>query len=82
MVRGNVQGVFFRDSCRQKARSRGVAGWVTNRPDGAVEAVFEGEPDAVESMVAFARDGPRGARVERVDVSEAEPEGAAGFEIR
>jgi len=82
VVHGNVQGVFFRDTTRRRAQSRGVSGWVRNRPDGSVEALFEGEPDAVESMVAFARDGPRGARVERVDVSEAEPEGAAGFEIR
>jgi len=82
VVHGNVQGVFFRDTTRRRAGSRGVSGWVRNRPDGTVEALFEGDPDAVESMVAFTRDGPRGARVERVDVSEAEPEGAEGFEIR
>ncbi len=82
VVSGMVQGVFFRDATRRRAESRAVSGWVRNRPDGTVEALFEGEPDAVESMVAFARDGPRGARVERVDVSQAEPEGAAGFEIR
>jgi len=82
VVHGNVQGVFFRDTARRRAESRGVSGWVRNRPDGTVEALFEGAPDAVESMVAFARDGPRGAQVERVDVSEAEVEGAAGFEIR
>jgi len=82
VVHGNVQGVFFRDTTRRRAQSRGVTGWVRNRSDGTVEALFEGEMDAVESMVAFARDGPRGAQVERVDVSEAEPEGAMGFEIR
>ena len=82
VVRGNVQGVFFRDSCRQKARSRGVAGWVTNRPDGAVEAVFEGDADAVQAMVDWCRDGPRGADVESVDESPEEPEGLSGFEIR
>jgi acylphosphatase len=63
------------------AQSRGVAGWVRNRPDGAVEAVFEGEPDAVERMVAFVREGPRGATVERVDAVDEEPEGLDGFRI-
>ena len=82
VAHGRVQGVFFRDSTRQLAESRGVAGWVTNRPDGAVEAVFEGEPDAVDSLVAFFRDGPRGADVERVGVTEEEPEGLAGFSVR
>jgi acylphosphatase len=82
VVHGNVQGVFFRDTTRRRAESRGVSGWVRNRPDGTVEALFEGAPDAVESMVAFAREGPRGAQVQRVDVSEAEPEGGARFEIR
>jgi acylphosphatase len=82
VVRGNVQGVFFRDSCRQKARSRGVAGWVTNRPDGAVEAVFEGDPDAVQALVDWCGDGPRGADVESVDETSEEPEGLSGFDIR
>ncbi|HKF80111.1 MAG TPA: acylphosphatase [Thermoleophilaceae bacterium] len=82
VVHGRVQGVFFRDTTRRQASSRGVAGWVSNRPDGAVEAVFEGEPDAVRSMVDFVRDGPRGAEVERVEESEEEPEGLSGFEIR
>ena len=82
VVHGRVQGVFFRDSARRQASSRGVAGWVTNRPDGAVEAVFEGEPDAVESLVRFMREGPRGADVSDVEVAEEEPEGLSGFEIR
>jgi acylphosphatase len=82
VVRGNVQGVFFRDSCRHKARSRGVAGWVTNRPDGAVEAVFEGDPGAVQAMVDWCGQGPRGAEVESVDESTEEPEGLSGFDIR
>ena len=82
VVRGNVQGVFFRDSCRSEASSRGVAGWVTNRPDGAVEAVFEGEPDAVTAMVDWCSRGPRGADVESVDESTEEPEGLSGFDIR
>jgi acylphosphatase len=82
VVRGNVQGVFFRDSCRQKARSRGVAGWVTNRPDGAVEAVFEGDAGAVQAMVDWCGQGPRGADVTSVDESTEEPEGLSGFDIR
>jgi acylphosphatase len=82
VVHGRVQGVFFRDTTRRRAESRGVAGWVTNRPDGAVEAVFEGEPEAVEAMVRFAEEGPRGAAVERIDVSEEEPESLNGFAIR
>ena len=82
VVHGNVQGVFFRDSCRREASSRGVAGWVTNRPDGAVEAVFEGEPGAVSAMVEWCSRGPRGADVQSVDQGSGEPEGLSGFEIR
>jgi acylphosphatase len=82
VVHGSVQGVFFRDTTRRKAESGGVAGWVRNCSDGSVEALFEGDPDAVEAMVAFAREGPRGAQVERVDVSDAQPEGGDGFRIR
>jgi acylphosphatase len=81
-IHGRVQGVFFRDTTRRQAASRGVAGWARNCPDGTVEAVFEGEPDAVEAMVAFCREGPRGARVDRVEVSDEPPEGLSGFEIR
>ena len=82
VVHGRVQGVFFRDTMRRLAQSRGVAGWVTNRPDGTVEAVFEGEPVDVESMLSFSREGPRGAAVERVELIEEEPEGLSGFAIR
>jgi acylphosphatase len=82
VVHGRVQGVFFRDSVQRRARQHGVAGWITNRWDGAVEAVFEGEPEAVERLVDFMRDGPRGAEVERVEVSEEEPESLTGFEVR
>lgn len=82
VVQGRVQGVFFRDSTRRQASSRGVAGWVTNRSDGAVEAVFEGEPEAVESLVRFMREGPRGAEVSDVEVIDEEPEGLSGFEVR
>lgn len=82
IVHGRVQGVFFRDSMRREAESRGASGWVANRPDGTVEAVFEGDPQALEELVAFARRGPRGAEVERVEESEEEPEGLSGFEVR
>jgi acylphosphatase len=81
VVHGFVQGVFFRDSVRRLARQRGVNGWVANRPDGAVEAVFEGEPHAVERLVDFCREGPRGAQVDSVDVSEEEPAGEIGFAV-
>jgi len=77
-----VQGVFFRDSTRREARSAGVSGWVTNRSDGAVEAVFEGDEDAVARMVEFVRRGPGHADVEDVEVHDEEPEGLAGFSVR
>jgi len=82
VVHGRVQGVFFRDSCERMARSAGVSGWVRNRNDGAVEAVFEGEPDAVERIVGWARQGPRRADVERVEMFEEEPVGESGFRVR
>jgi acylphosphatase len=80
-IRGRVQGVFFRDTTRRMAESRGVAGWVRNNPDGSVEAAFEGPHDAVDAMVRFAREGPRGAVVERVEVAEEDPEGLTGFRV-
>jgi acylphosphatase len=82
VVHGYVQGVFFRDSTRRLAQQHGVAGWVSNRWDGTVEAVFEGKPEAVERLVRFAQEGPRGAQVERVEVFEEEPEGLRGFDVR
>ena len=82
IVHGRVQGVFFRDTTRRMARSRGLGGWVRNTPDGKVEAVFEGEGEAVESMVRWSRDGPRGAVVERLEVTDEEPQGLAEFRIR
>jgi acylphosphatase len=82
VVHGLVQGVFFRDTVRGLAVSRGVAGWVRNNRDGTVEAVYEGEPDAVERLVSVSREGPRGARVDRLEVFEEEPEGLSGFAIR
>ncbi len=82
IVRGRVQGVFFRDSVRERARAHGVAGWVCNRSDGALEAVLEGKPDAVERVVRFCLTGPSRAEVTDADVSEEHPEGLSGFQIR
>ena len=82
VVQGHVQGVFFRESVRRLAERYGVAGWVANRPDGAVEAVVEGEPEAVERLVRFMREGPRGARVDEVEVAEEELERESGFTVR
>ncbi|MGH3098602.1 MAG: acylphosphatase [Streptosporangiales bacterium] len=81
VVSGRVQGVFFRDSCRREAAGRGVTGWVRNRPDGAVEACFEGEPDGVQTMVDWCRHGPRGAHVTEVEAVDEQPEGLAGFTV-
>jgi acylphosphatase len=75
-ISGRVQGVFFRDSTRHLARQHGVAGWVRNLPDGRVEAVFEGEKDAVQRLVDWCHQGPPGARVDRVDVEWQEYTGA------
>jgi acylphosphatase len=82
IAHGRVQGVGFRYSVARAAQTRGIAGWVANRPDGSVEAVLEGEPEAVESILRFCREGPRGAVVERVDVAEEQPEGLARFAVR
>jgi acylphosphatase len=82
VVHGYVQGVFFRDSTRRLAERHGVVGWARNNPDGTVEAVFEGDPEAVERLVAFAYEGPRGAGVARVEVFDEPPEGLSGFVIR
>jgi acylphosphatase len=82
VVSGQVQGVFFRDSTRREATRRGVAGWVCNRRDGAVEAVFEGARSEVEALVSFCRSGPRGAVVSDVTTSDEEPEGLTDFEVR
>ncbi|HEX2307930.1 MAG TPA: acylphosphatase [Jatrophihabitantaceae bacterium] len=82
VVRGRVQGVFFRDSCRREAQARGVTGWVSNRADGAVEALFEGEQTAVEQMCAWCRHGTPYADVTGIEVTAAGPSGASGFIIR
>ena len=82
-ISGQVQGVFFRDSTRQKAEELNLAGWVKNLPDGRVEAVFEGPPEAVREMLRWCEEGPRQASVEDVD-AEVEDAGGdlSGFEVR
>ena len=82
VVFGFVQGVFFRDSLRRRAVTAGVSGWARNNRDGTVEAVFEGSVSAVEQLVDLSRQGPRGAKVDRVEVFPEEPEGLTGFQIR
>lgn len=79
-VRGLVQGVFFRATCRDEARARGVAGWARNEPDGTVRAFFEGPPGAVDAMVEWCRHGPSRAVVDSVEVTEREPSGVTGFD--
>jgi acylphosphatase len=81
VVHGLVQGVFFRESVRRKARHEGLGGWVRNRPDATVEAVFEGSADAVSRLVEFCEQGPHGARVDRVERFAEEPEGLSGFSV-
>jgi acylphosphatase len=81
-VRGMVQGVFFRVETRDRARSLGLSGWVTNARDGTVRAAFEGDEERVQSMVDWCGRGPRGARVEGVDVEWTDAEGEQGFTIR
>lgn len=82
LISGEVQGVFYRDTCRRVAGQQGVAGWVRNLPDGRVEAVFEGAAESVEHMVMWAHRGPSRARVVAVDVHDEPVEGLAIFEIR
>ena len=81
VVHGHVQGVFFRDTVRRHAVAAEVAGWVRNNRDGTVDAVFEGEPEAVKRLVRLCHEGPRGARVDRVLVSSETPECLQGFRI-
>jgi acylphosphatase len=79
VARGLVQGVGFRHAVWTRAASRGLAGFVRNLPDGRVEAAFEGDPGAVDALVEFCRRGPRGARVDAVEVVDEPPTGAHGF---
>ena len=81
-VRGMVQGVFFRVETRDRARSLGLSGWVTNARDGTVRAAFEGDDERVASMVDWCGRGPRGAHVDNVEVAWTDPEGEQGFTIR
>jgi acylphosphatase len=82
IVTGRVQDVWYRDSCRTEALTRDVAGWVHNCPDGSVEAVFEGSPQAVEQMIAWCRVGPPRARVDNVEVTAEPVRNETGFVIR
>ena len=82
IAHGQVQGVFFRDSTRKEAERRGVAGWARNTSSGTVEAVFEGEPDAVDALVEFVRANPGHSSVSKVEVHEEQPEGLSGFKAR
>ena len=81
MVTGRVQGVFFRATCAAEASRRGLGGWVRNRFDGAVEAAFEGDPQAVTDMIAWCGGGPPGARVRDVDVRDEAPIGERTFGV-
>jgi len=81
-VTGRVQGVFFRDSCRQEARRLGVGGWVCNTAAGSVEGEFEGDDDAVTALVDWCRTGPPFADVTGVSVSPMSPTGETRFEVR
>jgi acylphosphatase len=71
-IRGRVHGVGYRAFVEDEARARGLKGWVRNRRDGSVEALIEGEPQAVEAMIAACRGGPRSARVDAVEIAEAD----------
>ena len=83
VVSGRVQGVFFRASTRRCASEHGVAGWVRNDPAGTVTAHLEGDPDGVEEVLGWIRaGGPPAARVDDVDVADAEDAGATSFEVR
>jgi acylphosphatase len=79
---GRVQGVFFRAEARERARSLGIDGWVTNARDGSVEAVLEGDRERVESLVRWFGRGPSLAAVEDVEVAWEEPRGEQGFAVR
>lgn len=82
LVSGEVQGVFYRDTCRRVAERQGGAGWVRNLPDGRVEAVFEGDAESVERLVGWTRRGSARATVMAVDIHNEPVEGLTAFEIR
>lgn len=81
VIRGTVQGVFYRKWTQERARALGVVGWVRNREDGAVEGVFSGPGEVVDELLRECRDGPPAARVTDIAVDVAEPTLARGFEI-
>lgn len=81
LIAGRVQGVWYRGAMQREAERLGLAGWVKNRPDGKVEAVVEGAPAHVDSLVAWCRKGPPSARVEDVAVHEEPPQGLSGFRV-
>ena len=72
LIHGRVQGVWFRESMRSEAERLGVTGWVRNAPDGSVEAVVQGPDTAVDALIAWARMGPPQARVDRIDLADAQ----------
>lgn len=80
-IQGRVQGVWFRESMRREAERLGVAGWVRNAPDGSVEAVIQGSDETVDALIEWARIGPPMARVERIDLTDAQGQ-FSGFEKR
>ena len=82
VIHGRVQGVFYRGWAVDTANNLGLAGWVSNRRDGTVEAVVQGDEEAVERFIERARDGPPGARVNRIEVRDEEPATLTGFEQR
>jgi acylphosphatase len=82
VVHGRVQGVGFRMACARRASARGLSGWVRNRADGTVEAVFEGEPPEVEELVAWCSDGPQMSKVTGIETFEEQPAGEVGFAVR
>lgn len=82
LITGGVQGVGFRYALQDEARKLGVAGWVRNRSDGSVEALAQGEGDAIEALIAWARQGPPAARVSEVQITPAQEPPHSGFELR
>ena len=82
LIKGRVQGVWFRASTQDVARELGLAGWVRNTPAGDVEAFAEGPKEKVEELIAWCRKGPTLARVESVDITWTEPEGLKDFVVR
>ncbi len=81
VVTGTVQGVWFRESCRNEAERLGLAGWVRNRYDGAVEVEAEGPEDAVAQLVTWCRVGPPAAEVDGIELDELPITGSRGFRV-